>query len=1163
MTELSSAGLELEDVKANKDAINRWVDEATGKLKEIQNRPAKLRPDTAQVEMNHLQDIRQGVGDRLLQLYEIEAQEAALIEGKYLPDLQQKLDQLDQDVSSIIDRRLDVHAKITDYRTLVNNTQAWLDGFMTKLEPLEKGSGLACKTKVDQIAGIIKEFDEGAPRLEEVKGTAQQIMSSISNVDANMVEEQMKALERRFGEIKKRIQRKQQILETALKSYADFCNDLDICQQDIHKKRLAQVQGSKIGYEVPPAESMLSATKANLKDLESQQAVLGTLERRLTTLQPELEDAEIREAEDKLQKVIQEQADLCEEMRKQVSTLNDALQSRKKFMDKVESVKHYTNRLSAEISEIRTIPLLSADVEKRLALLKRHENAVRDFQESQLAEVKKEAIGLEKDCNDEQRQKLQQLIQELSSGIESVFNKAGNQQTVLNEALKKRMEFEEDFSKCHNWLQEAETSVSSDVKGSSNLNVLNEQLSKYNKLQEQAHQLTSQIQHVIEKGKTLVPSLNEPDRQILQDKLSNLTTKMGILSGNINEKVGSIQGAINDLQQVSSIVHESALYLNQLKAEISNLNRPVGSVIEDSQGLLSAYEKLLNDLKGYRQKLEGSPFHHGLRGNDELRGLMKEQDDLAAHIEAQITRLRHLLLLQQQFMSLVTEITNFIVKYTEVVKEIEKSGTTVEDRIKRYDDVIHRIQECEAMLATAVDKGLLIAEEGTPADRNALTEQLQSLKLQLQGLRRTVENKKAEHEITLAEHKKYAKDLDAAILWLHEKEAMIKSRPLLERGPLSVDMELRRHEDLHRDVIQKLNIIENIEDALRHDDGLPPTLIEKMSEGRVLLKTLPQELQQRNQYLQENKELRQHHENQVDALTKWVKEAKAKLNAREIGVDFDNIMQELQDHKAYFNGNEKQIFGQLQGVKAVVDKIWPSLVVPEQEALSKDQEDLHEMVHNTFNSSKSLQARLEQNVTLYKTYLDLLGVVQGAIAKADMPEEPATNLNALRGNLASVQSAYTNMQNQQVEIDNLNERVKSMEKHANHESRQRLQTQMNNINGKWGECLANLDSRKDALSRLVTQWEQCETLWQDFESGLSAVEEHFSQIDPSIRSHQQLQETKQSLNAILTEAKQLGNTHRDLLHYSEFILKHLQVTSDICYTALKSKLEHLSTQYTT
>ncbi|ODN01313.1 Nesprin-1 [Orchesella cincta] len=1160
MTELSSAGLELEEVKANKDAINRWVDEATGKLREIQNRPAKLRADTAQVEMNHLQDIRQGAADRLLQLYEIENQESGLIQGRYLPDLQQKLNDLDNDVSNIISSRLGVHAKITDYRTLVSNTQAWLDGFMSKLEPLEKGSGLPCQTKVEQVADIYKDFDVGASRLDDVKSTAQQIMSSISNVDANMVEEQMKALERRFGEIKKRIQRKQQILETALKSYQDFSNDLDTCQLDVTNKKLAHI-GSKIGFEVPPAEAMVSATKTNLKDLESQQAVLGTLDRRLTTLQPELEDSEIRDAEDKLQSVIAAQAELCDEIKKQMAILNDALAMRKRFMDKVENVRLYTSRLSADIAEIHTIPLLSGDVEKKLNMLKKHENAVRDFQDTQLADVKKDAAVLEKDCDEDQARRLKSMITELSQGIDSIFLKAGTQQSVLSDALKNRIDFEEEYSKCHNWLQEAETSVSSDVRGSSNVHVLQEQLTKYNKLQEQAHQLTSQIQSVIEKGKTLVPSLNEPDRQILTDKLSNLTTKMGVLSGNINDKVGSVQAAINDLQQVSNIVEESAKYLNQLKAEISTLNRPVGSIIDDSQGLLSNYEKLLNDLKGYRQKLEGTPLH-GIRGNDELRSLMKEQDDLASHIEAQITRLRHLLLLQQQFMSLVTEITSFIVKYTEVVKEIEKSGTTIEEKIKKYDEVIHRIQECEAMLATAVDKGTLIADEGTTADRNAITEQLQSLKMQLQGLRRTVENKKAEHEITAAEHKKYAAELDTAILWLHEKEVMIKSRPLLERGPLTVDMELRRHEDLTQDVTEKLNVIESIEEALKHDDGLPPTLIEKMSEGRVLLKTLPAELTARNQYLTENKDLRQQHENNVDNINKWVKEAKGKLHAREVGVDFENIMAELADHKSYF-GNEKAVFQHLHNVKGVVDKIWPSLVAHEQEAMSKDQEDLHELVQNTFNSAKSLQARLEQNVTLYKTYLDLLNVVQGAIAKAELPEEPATTLNALRVNLANVQSAYTNMQNQQVEIDNLNERVKSMEKQANHESRQRLQTQMNAINTKWGECLANLDTRKDALSRLVTQWEQCETLWHEFESGLSAVEEHFSQIDPSIRSQQQLLETKASLTKILNEAKQLGNTHRDLCHYSDFILKHLQVTSDICYSALKSKLEHLSTQYTT
>jgi hypothetical protein len=59
MAQLSSAGLELEDVRVNKDSIAKWVEESLKKLKEIQNRPAKLRQDTAQVEINQLQDIRQ------------------------------------------------------------------------------------------------------------------------------------------------------------------------------------------------------------------------------------------------------------------------------------------------------------------------------------------------------------------------------------------------------------------------------------------------------------------------------------------------------------------------------------------------------------------------------------------------------------------------------------------------------------------------------------------------------------------------------------------------------------------------------------------------------------------------------------------------------------------------------------------------------------------------------------------------------------------------------------------------------------------------------------------------------------------------------------------------------------------------------------------------
>lgn len=105
-----------------------------------------------------------------------------------------------------------------------------------------------------------------------------------------------------------------------------------------------------------------------------------------------------------------------------------------------------------------------------------------------------------------------------------------------------------------------------------------------------------------------------------------------------------------------------------------------------------------------------------------------------------------------------------------------------------------KIQECEALLATATDKGEQIAAEGSAADRNTITEQLQSLKQQLTALRRAVERQRQQHEATAAEHVKLAAELDSILEWLHSHEAEVKSRPLLNIDVASVEKEQEKHE---------------------------------------------------------------------------------------------------------------------------------------------------------------------------------------------------------------------------------------------------------------------------------------------------------------------------------------------------------------------------------
>lgn len=160
----------------------------------------------------------------------------------------------------------------------------------------------------------------------------------------------------------------------------------------------------------------------------------------------------------------------------------------------------------------------------------------------------------------------------------------------LRDALRSREEFEAGCEKCQNWLSEAETALASDLKGSSNLKVLEEQCAKYSKLQDEATALGPELSVIMEKRKALLPSLKEPDRHVVSDRVSSLTSKMSLLSSSIRDKLGALQTAIQEFATFSNIIEEAIRYTKDVRDQVNNLNKPVGSALEDSQGLLASYE---------------------------------------------------------------------------------------------------------------------------------------------------------------------------------------------------------------------------------------------------------------------------------------------------------------------------------------------------------------------------------------------------------------------------------------------------------------------------------------------------------------------------------------------------------------------------------------------
>lgn len=141
-----------------------------------------------------------------------------------------------------------------------------------------------------------------------------------------------------------------------------------------------------------------------------------------------------------------------------------------------------------------------------------------------------------------------------------------------------------------------------------------------------------------------------------------------------------------------------------------------------------------------------------------------------------------------------------------------------------------------------------------------------------------------------------AGQLDELLDKMHEQEAVIRCRPLLQLSAESVEQERTKHRALVADVKSLLAAIESLFSAVPHDSAVPSTLQERMSEAAFLRDSLPIELASRGAYLEEQLVLRSQYESCVCRLNGWLGESKLRLRPPSNGVDFDNVESDLREH---------------------------------------------------------------------------------------------------------------------------------------------------------------------------------------------------------------------------------------------------------------------------
>lgn len=898
---------------------------------------------------------------------------------------------------------------IDDYRHSMQDMYTWFDGIIKRMDVLDKGSGLNCAQKLASISEIKNEFDDQGPvKLTDFKQKAHDVTEIISNLDGQQVEEQQKSVERRYNDVSKRIDRKAQVFEVTNRGVDGAKNEIAQVQNWVNTQISDLQSPTSLGYGSKSAESRLQHLKVLTKEADAKQALAETLEKRVANMQNELEPLEQTQLETELRNLSASQRQLSGLIKSEIASAGEASQARKKMEHDLEKAKAW---LKAKLTEVRKLsggyqPLQSAAVEAEIQVCKRTEGDIKTFSDGLLNEVVNQGKSILKDCPEDEKERLQKLLDEIDEDYRTLRTESANKMKTLNDLLHGRKLFETDVKIFSDWLNEAETASSGDIR-TTNLPILEEQLSKYKKLAEDGRNMGNLLTAISEQARAILPTLSNAEKLKLNDQLKNLKDRYTKINKSIEGKIRNLLDHVKKYKEGKAKLAECVQFLSTVQQEIRDLNKPVGSKIEDVQNLLSSYERILADLKDSKAKMGD------LQGENlpELQTILSQQDGMIKMIEDQLAHLRQLLLLREQFIALINAIITFIMQYTSVITDIEKApNATIEEKIKQYGDVIVKIQECEALLASANDKGQQIASEGNAADQNSITEQLQSLKQQLKNLRKLVETQRQKHELTLAEHKKMAAELSEVLDWLHSNEGTVKSRPLLDRDPDSVEREIQKHKRLSKDVQKHLEKIRIINDQTQHEIGMPGSLMEMISEGRSLMATLPNELEEREKYLANSKKHRLEYMSLVSKFNDWVHEAEIRLQNGKHGVDYENIATDLDEHKIFFSneaGIKDIVTKQIQGA---ADAIWPSLNIIEQEELSRELQHYMQVMKNTLNSAKSQRSQLEIDADAWKEYGQLHEKVRNILGRVKFSDEPVSNLAGLHFNMQKISHALNDVQ---------------------------------------------------------------------------------------------------------------------------------------------------------
>ena len=931
------------------------------------------------------------------------------------------------------------------------------------------------ETKIATINEVLINVSQIECKTKDINSMSNLVTKSAPMQHEDEIQKARSQIDDSSNEIRKLVSCEIKNLKSTIEIVGSLQREIDGVNNYTTEKHTFFTQESPVSDDEGSIE--LEPLRVLCSEIESWKLTIESLKGQIKSLQTKPCYFEYEQLLENITKVEKSHQMLTEEAKFFLKTKTEYYERLKKIDDLCELCNVWLETKSKEtLNLIQHHSLKSNGMSTQIAQLQRIFNDIKEHEDDTVQKSKEltklNKYTIESEDLDELKESFVNLKGIVLKNIKS-----------LNEVFEERKSFEKSLEHCVDWIKNSETIVFCDIPDTGHIETLSKHLERFSEIMQEKEDIQETLASLSLEVQKILPTLNASDQITLKSNLQFHSDQVEQLSIRCEKKIQDLSNRIEAIRSTQETTSDYENRMKSIKERLKELKKPIDVNNGGLNHTLEMYKALLEELNSIKNESRER------KSQDTSQRYSTKQDEVISIVEDQVVQTAELITIHEQYKSAVTNITQDITSISselDSVDDIVKAESGLEE-VEKFKNINVKVQDCEAQLSLAMDKGDQLARHFSSQDQNEMSSLLGSLKTRLHILKRQTSEKEECPATNVVQEKNNI--IEKLVTELLQLENETKSKPIMGLDPTDVDEELQKYTEHENTVKNKIEQLNNVITSLKNEQVSKSEQANiKLSES--MISVLPRELLSKRQFLEDQKNARVVFEGTFEKITKELSSAMIKASSKdaENEIDYTTLEDDLNEHQNYFQKLPSDPTT-LQTLEDSMYKLSQYTSKDDTLQIDKKKHDIENLITDILELAKSKENDFKENLRQWKMCLNLAPEIEQVIGRIRNTSINSINIHGLRRNIEDCNDNIKLLDDYLEKFETFSDTVGQIQEYADSNTEQRISVEFEPLIDSFDAIRQQNEDTVGIMSSLLEDWNNLEPKIKDLHSRCSQLEQ--------------------------------------------------------------------------